>query len=382
MQSHSSKIETAPWVNEAWEQTVLKVKRTSARIGANFPHASQGGAYVLEPPHWWTAGFWPGLLWLLYEGSGEHNFRVIAEQCEQQLDAVLDGYDRLDHDLGFMWTLTSIANYKLNGSEQSRRRALKAANYLMGRFNLKGNYIRAWNPWQEGEKNEGLAIIDCSMNVPLLYWAARESEDPRYYHVAEAHMGTVLSHFIRADGSVRHIVRFDPMTGHVAEYIGGQGYDAESAWSRGAAWAIYGLALASKHTGRQDYLDSAKRVAHFFLSQLPEDYVPVWDFRAPEETKVLRDSSAGACAACGLLLIAELVPDTESESYRKAGERILESLYRNYGTFQREDEEGLILHGTSHYPSRKNMDVPLIYGDYFFIEGLARLKGGISIPWE
>ncbi|MBB3114002.1 unsaturated chondroitin disaccharide hydrolase [Paenibacillus phyllosphaerae] len=369
------------WTNEAWEQTVAKVKKTSERIGANFPHASQGGTYVLEAPHWWTAGFWPGQLWLLHEGSGESKFRELAQSCEEKLDAVLDGYDRLDHDLGFMWILTSLMNYKLHGGEESRRRSLKAANYLMGRFNLKGSYIRAWNPWHEGEDNAGWAIIDCAMNVPLLYWASRETGDPRYAHVAEAHMGTVLNHFIRPDGSVRHIVRFDPHTGEVAEYIGGQGYAPESAWSRGTAWAIYGLALAHHHTGREDYLDAAKRVAHFFLSQLPEDTVPAWDFRAPEETQWLKDSSAGACAACGLLLIGEQVPEAEGKSYRQAGERILESLYRNYGSFGNDAEEGLILHGTSHYPERRNMDVPLIYGDYFFVEGLARLKGGATIPW-
>lgn len=380
----ASQINTVSWVNEAWEQTVQKVLRTSARIGAEFPHASQGGKYVLEAPHWWTAGFWPGLLWLLHEGEANAGlpFRQIAEECELKLDEVLDGYDRLDHDIGFMWILTSVINYKLNGGEESRRRALKAANYLMGRFNLKGNFIRAWNPWSEGEDNSGWAIIDCAMNVPLLQWAARETGDPRYSHVAEAHMGTVLNHFIRTDGSVRHIVRFDSRTGEVAEYIGGQGYGPESAWSRGTAWAVYGLTLAAKHTGRKDLLDAAKQVSHFFLSQLPEDSVPVWDFRAPEETKWLRDTSAGACAACGLLLLAELVPSAEASSYRSAGERILKSLYENYGSFGEEEEEGLILHGTSHYPERKNMDVPLIYGDYFFVEGLARLKGGVTIPWE
>lgn len=370
------------WTQEAWEKTVAKVKRTSKRIGANFPHASQGGTYGLEEPGWWTAGFWPGQLWLLHDGSGEESFRAIAEQCEEKLDEVLDGYYRLDHDIGFMWTLTSVANYKRNGGNESRRRAFKAANYLVGRFNLQGNYIRAWNPWSEGDDNAGLAIIDCAMNVPLLYWASRESGDPRYKHVADAHMGTVLRHFIREDGSVRHIVRFDPDTGEVAEYIGGQGYAPESAWSRGTSWALHGLALAAHHTGRQDYLDAAKRVAHFFVSQLEEDFVPVWDFRAPEDTKWLRDSSAGACAACGLLAIADLVSESEAKSYRRAGERILESLYRNYGAFEDENEEGLILHGTSHYPERRNMDVPLIYGDYYFVEGLARLRGGHSIPWE
>lgn len=372
----------APWINEAWEQVQLKITRTSKRIGDQFPHASIDGKYGLASPSWWTAGFWPGLLWLLYEGTNEESFRSIAEQCEQKLDTVLDDFESLDHDIGFMWTLTSIANYKMSGNAISRRRALKAASHLMGRFNLKGNYLRAWNPWNEGEQNEGLAIIDCTMNLPLLFWASKESNDPRFAHVADAHLQTVLSHFIRSDGSVRHIVRFDPNTGEVVEFIGGQGYGPESAWSRGNAWAIYGLALAYHHTRNEQYLDGAKRTAQFFLSQLPEDYVPEWDFRAPMETKHFKDSSAGACAACGLLLLSEQVTDEEALSYRQSGERILESLYRNYGAFENELEEGLILHGTGHYPEKGNIDVPLIYGDYFFVEGLSRLKGGISISWE
>lgn len=370
------------WLEEAWQATVNKVSRTSQRIGAGFPHASLNGAYVLEQPSWWTAGFWPGMLWLLYEGSKNDSFRTIAEQCEEQLDEVLDGYDRLDHDLGFMWTLTSVASYKLNGGEQSRRRALKAANYLAARFNLKGRYIRAWNPWREGEDNSGLAIIDCAMNTPLLFWASRETGDPRYAHIAEAHMETVLERFVRPDGSIYHIISFDPKTGQFVEALGGQGYAPESAWSRGTAWALYGLALSYHHLGEQKYLDAAKRVAHYFLSQLPDDYVPHWDFRLPPEVTAYRDSSAGACAASGLLLLAELVDPLQSQAYRGPAIRILESLYRNYGSWDNHNEEGLIREGTSHYPENKNIDVPLIYGDYFFVEGLCRLRGAKTIFWE
>lgn len=375
-------VERTDWFEEAWQATINKVGRTSERIGAGFPHASLGGSYVLEQPYWWTAGFWPGLLWLLYEGSNDERFRSIAEQCEERLDEVLDGYDRLDHDLGFMWTLTSIASYKLVATEQSKRRALKAANYLAARFNLKGHYIRAWNPWQAGENNSGLAIIDCAMNMPLLYWASRETGDPRYEHIAKAHMDTVLEHFIRPDGSVYHIISFDPVTGEFIEGLGGQGYAPESAWSRGTAWALYGLTLSYHHTGQQKYLDAAKRVAHFFLAQLPDDHVPHWDFRLPPEVTKYRDSSAGACAACGLLLLAEKVGPLEARAYQEPANRILESLYRNYGAWSDPSEEGLILQGTSHYPENKNIDVPLIYGDYFFVEGLARLRGAHTSFWE
>lgn len=370
------------WLDEAWEQTMAKTLRTIRRIGAGFPHASNGGSYTLEPAHWWTAGFWPGMLWLLYDNGGDESLRALAEECEASLDQVFHDFYRLDHDLGFMWTLTSVASCKLTQSAESRRRALIAANFLAARFNIRGRYIRAWNPWSEGEDNAGLAIIDCCMNMPLLFWASRESGDPRYRHIAEAHMETVLEHFIRPDGSVYHIVRFDPATGERIEGLGGQGFAPESAWSRGTAWAIYGLTLCYHHTGKEAFLAAAKRVANFFIAQLPEDRVPYWDFRLPPEIVKYRDSSAGACAASGLLLLADKVTAAESQTYREAGTRILESLYKNYGAWNDPNEEGLILHGTSHYPEGKNIDVPLIYGDYYFVEGLARLKGAKHIFWE
>lgn len=328
------------WLTEAWVKSLQKTQRNVRRIGDGFPHASQNGRYQLEAPHWWTAGFWPGLLWLLYNDSGEPELREAAERCELKLDEVLNDYVRLDHDLGFMWTLTSIAAYKLTGNEASKVRALKAANYLAARFNIKGQYIRAWNPWSEREDNAGLAIIDCAMNMPLLFLASEISGDPRYRHIAEAHMDTVVRDFVRADGSVYHIVRYDPNTGERLEGIGGQGFAPESAWSRGTAWAIYGLTLAYHHTGKPMYLDTAKTVAHFFLANLPDDHVPLWDFRAPDEARTYRDSSAGACAASGLLLLADKVDAGEGALYRQSALRMLESLYRNYGAWDNDEEEG------------------------------------------
>lgn len=368
------------WVSEAWKKVNEKVKRTSKRIGANFPHASENGQYVLAEPYWWTAGFWPGLLWLLYRDGKNEELKQIAEECEQKLDRVQQDYYRLDHDMGFMWTLTSVARYKLLGDENSKRRALLAANLLMGRFNVNGNYIRAWNPWTEGEDNSGVAIIDCMMNLPLLYWASEETGDPRFKAVAKRHAEIVINHFVRSDGAVHHIVTFDPESGERIEALGGQGYSPDSAWSRGNAWAIYGLALSYHYTGEAKYVECAKRVAHFFISHLPEDHVPHWDFLLPADIDAPRDSSAGAIAACGLLLLADKVNATEAPVYQRAGERILESLYKNYGDWEG-TEEGLVLQGTSHFPEQKFMNNPLIYGDYYFVEGLARLKGYKELFW-
>ncbi|AEI40730.1 glycoside hydrolase family 88 protein [Paenibacillus mucilaginosus] len=369
------------WVREAWSRTTAKVTRISGRIGDRFPHASVQGEYKLEPPYWWTAGFWPGLLWLVYRETKNEALRELAESCERQLDQVITDYYKLDHDIGFMWTLTSVARHKLLGAEDSKRRALLAANLLAARFNVQGGYIRAWNPWREGEQNAGWAIIDCMMNLPLLHWASAVTGDPRYKHTAVRHADMAVEHFIRPDGSVNHIVIFDPETGEKVEVNGGQGYGPDSAWSRGTAWAIYGMSLSYHYTQDEKYLHAAKRAAHFFLANLPEDSVPHWDFRLPEGVPAYRDSSAGACAACGLLLLAEQVDGRESALYRSAGERILHSLYVNYGAWDNEEEEGLILHGTSHFPEGKNIDVPLIYGDYYFAEGLARLAGYRELFW-
>ncbi|TXK80608.1 glycoside hydrolase family 88 protein [Paenibacillus sp. N3.4] len=369
------------WAQEAWDQTTAKIARTSKRIGDGFPHASVKGEYKLEPAYWWTAGFWPGLLWLIYRETKDEQLKVLAESCEQQLDQVITDYYRLDHDIGFMWTLTSVARYKLLGAEDSKRRGLLAANLLAARFNVQGNFIRAWNPWHEGEDNAGWAIIDCLMNLPLLHWASATTGDPRYRQIATRHADMAVEHFIRPDGSVNHIVIFDPVTGEQLEVNGGQGFAPTSAWSRGTAWAIYGMALSHLYTGDEKYLHAAKRAAHFFIANLPEDDVPHWDFRLPEGITAYRDSSAGACAACGLLLLAEQVGKQEAALYCQTGERILYSLYSNYGAWDSETEEGLILHGTSHYPEGKNIDVPLIYGDYYFVEGLSRLLGHGELFW-
>ncbi len=371
----------AAYAAAVWERVVRKTGVLAGRIGSQFPHAAPGGVYELAEPHWWTAGFWPGLLWLLYRDGGEASLRQLAEECERRLDEPLQSYERLDHDLGFMWSLTSVANYKLTGNPESRRRALQAASHLLGRFNLQGRYIRAWNPWREGERNEGLAIMDCMMNLPLLYWASEESGDPRFRHVAVAHATTTLRHFVRADGSTHHVIRFDPETGEVAEALGGQGYAPQSAWSRGSSWALYGFTLSYKYSGDRSFLDAAKKVAHYFIANLPEDGVPEWDFRLPAGVRRYKDSSAGACAASGLLELARLVPEEEAELYYRHGARLVRSLESVCGRWEEDAPEGLLQHGTGHYPEQKNLDVPLIYGDYFFVEALAKLRGRRDIFW-
>lgn len=164
------------WARDVWKKIVSKVERTSKRIGDSFPYASVNGTYNTESNDWWTNGFWPGLLWLIYKDNTHADFRDLAVSVENQMDETLLGYEKLHHDVGFMWSLTSVVQYKLLGTEASRLRGLMAASHLAGRFNLKGQFIRAWN----GENQQGWAIIDCLMNLPLLYWASETTNDPRF----------------------------------------------------------------------------------------------------------------------------------------------------------------------------------------------------------
>ena len=365
------------WKSEAWDFIKEKTRINNEVIGSNFPHASHNGVYSLENEKWWTAGFWPGLLWRVYLGSNNEEFKLTAEKCEEKMEHLLGDTESLDHDMGFMWILTSLANYKITGNKEARRRALLAANLLAGRFNIKGNYIRAWNPWREGEDNSGIAIIDCMMNLPLLYWASEETKDPRFKHIAESHANMVLEHFIREDGSVQHMVEFDSENGEIIKRLGGQGFAPNSSWSRGTAWAIYGLTLSYKYTGDIKLLNAAKKVSNYFIANVKGEDCPVWDFRVPQDGKVryrYPDSSAGAIAACGLMMLGKYVSDVEAEVYLNSGEYILKNLYEKCSSKDDNNEQGLLKHGTGHFPEQKNLDVPLIYGDYYFVEGISILN--------
>lgn len=362
------------WAEQTEKKILEKLSTTADEIGASFPHASKDGKYDDSPVTWWTNGFWCGIMWLAYRACGDEKFRKIAECCEEKLDSVLNAYVDTDHDAGFMWSLSAVADYKLTNSERSRVRGLIAANYLAGRYNPRAKFIRAWN----FKKN--WAIIDCMMNLPLLYWASGVLDDPRYKYTAIEHADTVLRAFFREDGSVNHIVEFDPDTGDIVSIPQGQGARPDSAWARGSAWAIYGMALSYRYTGEKRYLDASKRIAHFFLANLPDDSVCYWDFRVDITESTPRDTSAAACAVCGLLELCEHVEPCERDLYYKNAVKILKSLTDNYAVLDTSRQE-LLTKGTGHVPQNQNIHVGLIYGDYFYMEAIERLCGDFALFW-
>lgn len=355
-----------------------KLQAECGRLGAAIPYIPQNGHYVdmrEENLSWWTNGFWAGMLWQLYHAMGNELYRKTAEYSEDAMKQAMEQYMGLHHDVGFQLLHTAVADYRLTGKPEARVMGLHGANLLAGRFNPNGNYIRAWN-----KDMPGWMIIDCLMNLPLLYWAGEELDDPRYGTIAELHTQTVLKSLIREDGSCHHIVVKNPATGEDLEYPAGQGYASGSSWSRGQSWAVYGLALAFRHTGKTEYLNAAKRAAHYFIANVAATgYVSLVDFRAPKEP-VWYDTTATACAACGLLEIAELVGEAEKELYRSNGLRMIEALLADHCNWNPE-EDGILQNGTVDYGSRTATHVPIIYGDYFLVEAVLRVLKKDFLIW-
>lgn len=348
-----------------------KTEQMVVQLGDRCPHvADADGKYDDTNVAWWTSGFWPGLCWIMYDMTGDQRYKEKASGWEQRFATCFGHYPPvLHHDVGFQFLLTAVLNYEITGDEEARRIGMQAADTLASRFNPQGRFIRAWN----GDLY-GWAIIDCMMNLSLLIWASRVSGDPRYKHIAVQHADTFLQYGIREDGSCCHILSFDPASGEFIEAIGGQGYGPHSAWSRGNAWALYGFINMHRHTGEARYLQAAKRIAHYFTANLPADGVPCWDFRADALDPELRDSSAGAIAASGLLEIAASVPPAEQQLYHAAAERIMTGLTEHYATWDQPEHEAILIGGTGHRPAEQNVNVSLIYGDYYYVEAIAKLN--------
>ncbi len=368
------------WVEETWKKLDHKLYRRAVSSYDKIPYTTYEGkdddkkdVYIYQ----WTNGFWPGLMALMYSGTGKEQYLKTAMHIDDLMDKALFEFSGLHHDVGFMWNISSGAVYRLTGDLKERNRFMNAASHLMGRYNEKGRFIRAWNR----ENTEGWAIIDCMMNIPLLYRATEETGDERFKMVAMSHADTTLQYHLRADGSSNHIVEYDAKNGEgfITNHTG-QGYSEYqmSSWSRGQSWALYGFALSYAHTEKPEYLDAAKKVAHYFIANTAHtDWIPLCDFRAPKEP-VYYDTTAGAIAACGLLTIAEHVDEFEKDLYLKSALKLLHAMDEKYCDWT-EEEDSILQMGMESY--RVGAQLPLIYGDFFFTEAIYKLKGFENVSW-
>lgn len=368
------------WLDGIWSKLDKKLSRVAVKSCNKLPYTTNDGEHdnLMDRPEWWTNGFWPGMMWLMYRETGNEVYKKTAERGEELLREAFREFDKLHHDVGFLWYISSGADYRITGNKAARNETLFAAATLASRYNIDGGYIRSLN----GETNVGRTIVDGMMNLPLLYWASREIGDIRFKRIAMHHADMVLRDHIRLDGSVNHIVLHDTETGEAIKVLGGQGYSETSCWSRGQAWAIYGFILSYIYTEKKEYLDAAIKTANYFIANaVPYEYRTPVDFRAPLEP-LYYDSTAGVCTACGLLEIAKYVSEAESRMYVDVAIKILKATDEHFCNYS-EEEDSIVGMGTLLYPHSKMREVhiPIIYGDFFYVEALLKLKGSDFLIW-
>jgi len=374
-------------VKTALDMAVEQVRRNLPEFTyVSQNHSSVGNVYPAVENNQWTAGFWPGEIWLAFEHTGDRIFQYAAQiQIQSFLHRIENRIETDHHDMGFLYSPSCIAAWKLVGDEDGRKAALLAADQLIERFQPIGRFIQAWG--RKGVAEEYRYIIDCLLNLPLLYWASRETNDPKYRDIALMHARTTLANSIRPDDSTYHTFYLDPVTGAPVRGVTKQGYSDESAWARGQAWAIAGMALSYRYERIEEYRQTFDRLLAFYLKRLPVDMVPYWDLIFSDEDGEPRDSSSASIVACGLLEMADLVEPETASRYRELARRVMKSLVDRYAVKDPAVSTGLVLHGTYSKKSPHNtcrgegVDECVSWGDYYYMEALTRLSRNWSSYW-
>ncbi len=360
-----------------------KIDANLAPFTHKFPApASENNIYPAIDNTDWTACFWTGMLWLAYEATGDDKYRRVAEIHLDSFKNRLEQQIHIDtHDLGFLYTLTCIAAYKLTGNDAAKTTAMNAADALIVRYFDKAGIIQAWGDLNDPEQR-GRMIVDCLMNLPLLYWTTQMTGERKYADMAASHAQQTITHLIRDDASTFHTFYMDVETGAPKCGKTAQGYADDSCWARGQAWAIYGLPLSYRYTKDWTLIEVAQKLAHYFLNRLPDNTVCYWDLsftNGPEE----RDSSAAAIAACGLLELARHLPlsSPEKRLYKHAALQMISSLAQHYTTVTCPSSNGVLLHAVYSKPANEGVDECCIWGDYFYFEALMRLRQDWQLYW-
>ncbi|MDU3717664.1 MAG: glycoside hydrolase family 88 protein, partial [Klebsiella michiganensis] len=329
------------WLNAAIGEVLTQLDAMLPRFTATFPAASATrGRYESVEKVDWTEGFWTGMLWLAWEVTGDDKYRAVG--------------------------------WKLTGNLRARELALRAAELLYRRFNATAGVIQAWGDLNDPAR-QGRMIIDCNLNVPLLFWAANETGNQRWREAASRHLAQAARYLVREDASTFHTFYMDVHSGQPLRGDTHQGFSDSSCWARGQAWGIYGFALGYAHTGDAWQPELSRRLAHYFLNRLPEDFVCYWDLIFTAEDNQYRDTSAAAIAACGLAELLKLLPLTDPlrPAYGNAIELMMRNLRERYFAHA---QDGLLREGVYNFGRNMGINEPNLWGDYFYFEALVRLS--------
>lgn len=331
----------------------------------------QTGQYEWSNSSWWCSGFYPGTLLMLYKETRQ---QWLLDEANRMLSLLeKEQFNTTTHDLGFMmFNSFGLAN-NLNPSHAYDEVLVNSAKSLSSRFNPGIGCIKSWD---SRNPNDFLVIIDNMMNLELLFWASEVTQDSRYREIAIMHANTTLKNHFRKDFSSYHVLNYDIKTGKVKEKKTAQGYNNESAWARGQAWGLYGYTVMFRFENEAQYLNLAMEIADFLLNHLPEDKIPFWDFNAPDIPNALRDASAAAIMASALLELSNYTGDVKGKEYFDIATAILKTLCSpEYLAAPGTNGGFLIKHGVGHKPAGTEVNVPLTYADYYFVEALIRYKG-------
>jgi rhamnogalacturonyl hydrolase YesR len=313
----------------------------------------------------WCCGFPAGSYWYLYELTGDKKWEKIATDNTVKLDGVQ--YRKNTHDLGFMVFCSYGNAYRITKNEEYKKVVLQASESLISRFNPKTGCIKSWD-W--AKQWQFPVIIDNMMNLEMLFWASKETGDPKYHDIAISHANTTLANHFRENMSSYHVVDYDTITGQAIAKVTHQGLKDDSSWARGQAWGLYGYTVCFRETGDVKYLEAAKKIASFIKANLPEDFVPYWDYDDPAKPNAYRDASAAAVTASALYMLSSLT-DQGKEEYAALAEKILGSLSSPAYLAEIGDNGGfLIKHCVGNMPKKSEVDTPLNYADYYYLEAL------------
>ena len=323
--------------------------------------------------HDWTSGFWPGVLWYAYEASGDTSILSHAKKFTESLHGVLS-VPVENHDLGFMLFCSYGNGFRLTKDSTYRRLLFTAADSLATLFNPKVGTILSWPNMRQTMKWPHNTIIDNLINLELLFWASKNGGNQKYYDMAVKHAEVCMHTLIRPDFTTIHVAVFDTTDGHFIKGVTHQGYANGSMWARGQAWAIYGYTLCYRETGKQEFLETAQKLADVFIQRLPKDGIPYWDFDDPKIPDVPKDASAASIAASGMLELSGFVKDeTARTKYREAAKTLL-AILSTSAYLSNEKNQAFLLHSTGHKPNGTEIDASIIYADYYYLEALLRLK--------
>lgn len=327
-------------------------------IEGKIPKSYNGKEIITASPRDWTSGFFPGVMWLLYEHTGDEQLKEYADVFTRRLEGLKDYTGT--HDLGFMIFCSYGNAYRLTGDPYYKSIIEQASKSLITRFNPTVGCIRSWNTKHKTPELDFMVIIDNMMNLEMLEWCG-------YHDIARKHADTTIKNHFREDNSTYHVVAYNELTGEVVEKRTRQGAADDSAWARGQAWGLYGYTMMYRMTSEQRYLEQAVKIADYLIPRLPEDAIPNWDF---DSDRMLKDSSAGAIMASALI---ELYGFTQNKEYLKTAEHQLRSLSSEaYLAQLGENGNFVLMHGVGNLPGNVELDVPLSYGDYYFVEAAMR----------